>query len=216
MPARAAGAILGAMAAKAGASREELELLVAEYRHLRSEHRRAGPEGSARRHLRARLAELERAFERLLEEWVPAEAARQGWLAHLHHDAPAPDEPAPSLRPLVFRGRSAAGSVVEVRERPGGDLAVEVDGTLIERIEGRTDFGTAAPHIFRIGGLEFREAFQASGEAIVALSRFLTARRASPPFAHARELLDDGLVDRRFGLTTRGRRALARRQAGRP
>ncbi|MER3488123.1 MAG: hypothetical protein C4307_05090, partial [Chloroflexota bacterium] len=68
--------------------RLELEQIVAEYHHLRAEHRRAGPESSVRRRMEARLEELDRRFERLLEEWVPEERLRQELRAFLKETLP--------------------------------------------------------------------------------------------------------------------------------
>ncbi|HWM88369.1 MAG TPA: host attachment protein, partial [Kofleriaceae bacterium] len=47
-------------------------------------------------------------------------------------------------------------------------------------------------------------------EALRSLARFLTTSEAVPPWRWARELFEDGVVDTEFGLTPRGRRAIAR------
>lgn len=189
--------------------RLELEQIVAEYHHLRAEHKRAGPESSPRRHMEARLAELDRRFRRLLEEWVPEERLRRAWLDHLHGEGPAPPEPEP-VAPLLFKGRSASGATVEVRETPGGDCAVLVDGSLVERVsasELREERG--APLTFRVGGEEFDEVFTAPAAALAAARAYFARPDGEPPWEHALALAADGLIDHTFALTARGRRALA-------
>jgi hypothetical protein len=191
-------------------SRDELEAIVRQVHHLREEHRRAQVESSARRHLEGRLLEAEGDFERLLEEWLTDDATRDAWREHLYKDGPEPAEPAPKP-PLVFRGRSPAGSVAEIRQRPDGDYAVEVDGCAVERIEVKPDlWSTHAPHAFALDGTVFRETFSASPDALAALREFVAERDPRPPWRHAAELAEDGLVDRHLALTARGHRALAR------
>lgn len=189
-------------------SRDELEAIVRRVRHLREEHRRAHPEGGHRRKLQHSLLEAERDFERLLEEWVTDESARAGWRAHLYGDGPEPAEPRPKP-PLVFRGRSAAGSVVEIRQRAEGDYAVEVDGSLVERIEARLDFQVKhAPHSFVLDSTVFQETFSASPAATAALRELAAGLVPRPPWEYAAELAEDGLVDRHLELTPRAHRAL--------
>ena len=190
-------------------SRDELEALVGEYRHLLQEHRRAGAESRVRRHLDTRLHELELRFAQLLDKRAPDEELRTAWQAHLHHGAPEPAQPA-AKRPLVFRGRAQTNSVVEVRERADGDYDVVVDGHLVERVEGAGDFlGTAAACTFTLDGLVFREVFSVSEPALEALGEFVAEHEPHPPWRFAAELAADGLINRDFGLTPRGHRALA-------
>ena len=194
----------------AGASRDELEAVVAEYRHLLEEHRRAGADGTVRRHMAARLHDLETRFGQLLDEWAPGEELQSAWHAHLHEGAAAPAHPA-SARPLVFRGAAETGSLVEIRGHADGDCDVIVDGTPVERIEAELDFsGTRTPHDFELDGLVFRETFTASEPALEALGEFVAERAPQPPWRFAPELKGDGLIDSHFGLTPRGHRALAR------
>ena len=207
---RARSAILPAMATRTAPSRRELELLVAEYRHLRSEHERAGEGSRARRHLQDRLLELSGRLDRLLEVWVAEEETREAWRAHLHHGDRAPAEPGESLPMLVFRGRSQAGSMAEVRERPDGDCDVYVDGGLVERAELGDDLTHDLPCTLRLDGLEFDEVFDVSAEALAAAKEYFAAPAGRPPWQQARELVADGIVDTTFALTPRGRRALAR------
>ncbi len=193
--------------------RLELEQIVAEYHHLRAEHRRAGPESSVRRHMEARLEELDRRFQRLLEEWLPEEE-RQAWHEHLHGEGPAPPEPEP-IPPLLYKGRAESGSVVEVRERRDGDCDVLVDGTLVERVsaeELRNE--RRAPLTFRVGDEEFQEVFTAPPTALDAARAYFSRPEGEPPWEHALALAADGLIDRTFALTARGRRFLAAEEVG--
>ena len=209
---RARGAILPAMATRTAPSRRELELLVAEYRHLRSEHERAGEGGRVRRHLQDRLLELSGRLDRLLEVWVAEEETREAWRAHLYHGDPAPAEPGESPSMLVFSGRSRAGSVAEVRERPDGDCDVYVDGGLVGRAELGDDLAHDLPCTLRLDGFEFKEVFDVSTEALAAAEEYFIDPAGPPPWQRARELVADGIVDTTFALTPRGRRALARRR----
>lgn len=202
--------IISVMATRTAPSRRELELLVAEFRHVRSEHERAGPGGSVRRHLHTRLLHLSERLDRLLEEWVPGKETREAWRACLHHGAPAPAEPRESPPALVFKGRSEAGAVAEVRERPDGDYDVIVDGALLERVELGDDLAQDLPCTLRLDGFEFKEVFDASREALAAAGEYFARPAGPPPWEHARELVADGIVDTTFALTPRGRRALAR------
>jgi hypothetical protein len=186
--------------------RAELEAIAREHRHVHSERARAGPEGTSRRHMGARLDELERRFSRLLRAWVDDEATRAAWWGHLRADAPPPPLPAP-WSPLVFRGTAADGSRVEVRESPGGDHELVVDGTSRGRVTRVPDVLPAVGA--HVGGLVCRETSRAPHLAIEALRRFRDDPGDGPPWSHARALLEDGLIDPDFGLTARGRRVLA-------
>ena len=188
--------------------REELDALAHYYHHLRNEHERARPESAVRRELEDRLLEVRERLERVLEEWVPDTELRDEWRAYLHNRRPEPSGP-PAIRPLLFQGRSDAGSIVEIR-RKGDEVEVEVDGALVERIAGEKDFLVDRPGFrFRVNGTEFEETFSASSAAVRALAEFRD-RGGTPPWEHASELLADGLIDVHFDLTPRGRRALAR------
>ena len=190
--------------------REELEALVRHYHHLQNEHKRAPLESAMRRRIEERLLEVRRRFDRVLEEWVPEEELRCAWREHLHYRAPEPPGP-PAIRPLVFRGVSEAGSIVEIRGQRGEDLEVRVDGTVSERIAGQKDFASTTPPLsFRLNGIEAHETFTASAEALDALADYVDDGKP-PPLDYAAELLADGLIDVHFALTPRGRRALASR-----
>lgn len=190
--------------------REELETLARHYHHLQNEHKRAARGSATRRRLEERLLDVRRRFDRVLEEWVPEEELWRAWREHLHNRAPAPDGP-PAIRPLVFRGVSEAGSVVEVRGQKGEELEVRVDGALSERIAGEKDFASVTPPLsFRLNDTKAHETFTASPEALDALADYLVDGKP-PPWDHAAELLSDGSIDVHFALTPRGRRALASR-----
>jgi hypothetical protein len=193
--------------------REELEALVRHYHHVESEHERAHPRGSVRRQLELRLDHDRERFDHLLAEYVSDESVRREWRDSLHHRGGEPSGP-PAIRPVEFKGRSEAGSIVEVRRDRSGELAVTVDGRLVERLEGRViPIAAGRPAVFRIDGSEFREVFDAGPQALRALRDF-RASGGDPPWEHASALLADGLIDLNFALTTRGQRALAKTRAG--
>jgi hypothetical protein len=187
--------------------RDELDALVHRYQHLQNEHQRAAPESTMRRRLEAELLQVRERFDRMLEEWVDDQDLRRAWVAHLHNREAEP--PAPEAIPrVVFRGRSDAGSEVEVR---GADdeLAVTLDGTLVARVAAEKDLAAEHPPVrFRLDEFRFDETFRVSPAAVSALRAFVEAG-GTPPWEHASELLADGLVDVHFDLMPRGRRALA-------
>jgi hypothetical protein len=188
--------------------REKLDALARRYHQLQVEHQRFKPGNALRRRLEDELLDVRARFERRLDEWIPDEELRRQWLDYLDHHAPEPDGP-PGVQPLVFRGRSEAGSEVVVRRRAKDDLEVWVDGSLYERIEGEKDF--ARPIVsFRLKDVRVEEEFPASPEALDALEEFVQSGE-SPPWSHFLELYADGLVDAQLALTPRGRRALAAR-----
>lgn len=191
-------------------TRDELEALVRAYRHVHEEHRRAHADGRVRRHLEARLRELDGRFEGLLGIWVPEDGAKAAWRAHLHGDAPEPPQPL-GEQPLVFRGLAETGSTLEIRQRADGDRDVALDGRVVERLQGDEPLLEPLTDAVRIEDVEFHETLAASEAALGALEGFVGARERGPPWQHAAELLADGLIDRDFALTERGRRALARR-----
>lgn len=198
------------------AAREELEQTVAEYHHVHSEHRRAGVEGRVRRHLHARLAGLEAHFERLLEEFVADAATREGWRRRLHEGSLAPAEPRPPQPALLFKGRSAAGSVLEVRQRLDGDCDVLVDGARLERVAAAEELAERAiPLTFTVGHQKFREIFEAPAPAVAVARTYFSDPAGEPPWQHSGVLVADGLIDGTFALTARGSRALAGRKARR-
>jgi hypothetical protein len=163
-----------------------------------------------------RLARLEAHVERLLEEFVADEAARAGWRRRLHEGSPAPEEP-PTLAPaLLFRGRSGAGSLLEVRQRPDGDCDAFVDGRHFERVAAAEDFAEReVPLSFTIGRQRFREIFAAPAPAVAAARAHFASPTGEPPWQHAATLIEDGLIDGTFALTARGSRALSGRRLAR-
>jgi hypothetical protein len=181
---------------------EELDTLVHTYNHLRNEHKRARPASSVRRRIEERQLGVRERFERVLEELVPDPGVRDAWLAHLDNRGPRPDAPE-AIRPLVFRGRSSAGSVAEIRPH-GDELDVFIDGALAERLDPGETFESGR---YRFGRDEFFEIFAASDAALDALAAYRDDP-GLPPWDFATELIADGLVDAHFALTPRGRRAL--------
>jgi len=188
--------------------REELEALVRHYHHVESEHERAHPQGSVRRHLDLRSHRDRERLDHLLAEYIPEESLRRAWRDFLHHRGGEPSGP-PAITPVVFKGRSDAGSILAARRDGPGELAVEVDGQLVERLDIRViPIAEGRPTVFRLDGAEYREVFDAGSAAVRALRDF-SAAGGDPPWEHAAALLADGLIDVDFALTTRGRRALA-------
>ncbi len=193
------------MSAESG-EQASFQELVERYRHLRGEHRLTGVEGTARRHLERDLAELESRIEHRLALWVPDEQERQEWRAHLHHGAPAPSLPSVPP-PLVFHGVTADGSTVEVRAQGPEEHRLSVDGAPHGPIPPVPD--VLPREGLRLGGMLCRETFTAAPASIDELRRHVLAGAGEPPWEHAPDLLRDGLIDPDFGLTARGRRALA-------
>jgi hypothetical protein len=193
--------------------REQLDALARGYHRLQREHQDFG-EGSARRHVEDELLDVRGRIDRLLDEWVPDEELREEWRRYLEHHGPEPDGP-PPVDPPVFRGVSdVTGSEIAISGK-GDDLEVRIDGAPVVRIAGERDFASTVPPLrFDLDGAEYRETFEASNEAIEALRDFLESEGQSPPWNHATELLADGIVDANFGVTPRGRRALASPQHG--
>ena len=188
---------------------DELRRIAQEFRHVRGEKAREGEEGSWRRHLGEQLQVLEQRFESLLECWVADPDLRDAWRAHLHSGAQAPTGPALAETPWII-GQSEAGSRVEVLSQSGGGYEIRIEGQLSRRVDKppglSTDTGSTYVHV---DGQRFAEVFAAGAEAVDALRAFASSG-GPPPTRWARELWCDGLIDRHFGITERGRRLLAR------
>jgi hypothetical protein len=188
--------------------REELEALAYRYHHVHNELEQRKPGSGVRRRLEDELLAVRERFDRVLDEWVQDDELRARWREYLHTHTAAPEQP-DAIDPLVFRGENDAGSVADVRRR-GDEFLLSVDGSLLERVAADEDFAARVPPAtFHVDGLEFRETFTTPPEAVRALADFLDEDDVSPPWEHAPELLSDGLVDVHFGVTPRGRRALA-------
>jgi hypothetical protein len=187
-----------------------LQALVHHYQHLHNEVEHEKPEGSTRRELEQKVLDTRERFDRLLEEWVPDEELREQWREYIHGRRHEPGEPA-RIEPLAFQGVTDAGSVVQVRAQ-ADEYQVWVDGSLQERIAARKDLSVDEPVLhFRWDGKEIAETFNASEDSLNALAAHRDDPDASPPWDYASELLADGLIDVRFGLTPRGKRAIAER-----
>jgi hypothetical protein len=187
---------------------EELHALFHHYQHLHNELEGEKPDGSTRRELEQKLLATHERFDRLLDEWVPAEEVREQWREYIHNRRAEPDEPA-GIEPLAFQGLTDAGSVVQIRGE-ADEYQVWVDGSLQERIAARKDLSVDTPDLhFRWDGKEIAETFNASEEALDALTRYRDDPASPPPWDYASELLADGLIDVHFDLTPRGKRATA-------
>lgn len=196
------------MKTHAAVTRDELERVVREYRHVHEEHRRARRGGHTRRRLGARLEQLAVQFERLLAETALDEDARRRWRRHLRRGTPEPEGAAPE-RPLVFRGRSDAGSELRLLVRADGSIDAIVDGAVLERLDSAGELEATAPGLtFPLAATTFHETFLASPAACEALRTSLETGAPLEPDSAA-ELLADGIVDPDLALTPRGRRALA-------
>ena len=194
--------------ADAPVTRDELEQLVHEYRHVHDEHRRARRGSRTRRHLGSRLEELRTRFEHLLAATPVDDETRRRWRHHLRHSAPEPDEPA-GFAPLLYLGSSETGSQLRLTARDDGTLDAAVDGTTVALLDKAEELDETEPPLgFRLDGTLFYEEFAATPAARAALRESLEL--GDPPEPElVGELLADGLVDRRLGVTPRGRRALA-------
>ncbi len=198
---------------RTGLPRDVLLAHVDAYRHQREVHRRAAEGTHARSVAAARMKHLETEFERLLHGWGAGEPQRQAWQNAFHHGAEPPDFPAP-LPALLFKGRSASGAEVRAMRAKDGAIDIYVDGGMVRRTSalslseshGRTRFEYAPD-------MEFEEAFDAPSEAVDALRRWVADPSGDPPLEHAAALAADGLTDRYFALTPRGRRAIQARES---
>ncbi|MBA3538431.1 MAG: host attachment protein [Deltaproteobacteria bacterium] len=183
----------------------QLRSFADEYRHIQQEHARQSPRSATRHRLAKAMHSVEERFERLLTEWVPDDGLREQWRAFMHGRGDPPEvRPVPS--PPLFRGRTEAGSVIEIqRVADGYDLLF--DGARIEHSQSPWRVDTDRRGLLQLEGYTCEEVFDAPEPAIQALADFL-ANRAGPPWPWARELVADGLIDSRFALTARGRRRL--------
>lgn len=189
-------------------SQDELDEVAHEYRHVHEDHRRAAPRSRVRRQLDARLRELRRRFEHLLATAPVTDLDRRRWRDRLRGRSGSPPS-ATDLRPLLFRGRSNAGSELCLVEAPGGLIDAIVNGAVAAVLDDARELAATRPDlVFALNGLRFRETFGVSPVAAADLRDALkTGRR--PRQKHVRELIADGLIDRNLDLTARGRRALA-------
>lgn len=77
-------------------------------------------------------------------------STRRAWRDFLHRRGSEPSGP-PATRPLVFKGRSDTGSVLEARRDPSGGHVVEVDRQRVERLDGpTTPISQGRPAVFRL------------------------------------------------------------------
>lgn len=206
MSAEAASAMLEPMDAGTHVS---LDVLGRHYHHFAEAYRRAAPDSTLREDLRVRLLALERQFDRLLETHVSELEDRDAWRRWLHGGR-LERWPFATPRPLVvFRGRSSTGSTLTLGRLDDGELEVILDGVLVERIGRKAELDSVSGTVtFRFRGVDYHEEFRAGEDAIAAAAVHLAEPEREPPWEHAPELFEDGMIDLAFGLTPRGRRAL--------
>jgi hypothetical protein len=103
------------------------------------------------------------------------------WRDFLHHRGGEPSGP-PANGLVVFKGRSEAGSSSRLGATPRGELVVEVDGQLVEWLDGPTiPISQGRPAVLRLDGTEFREEFDAEWGAL----RSFRASGSDPSWEHA-------------------------------
>jgi protein required for attachment to host cells len=189
---------------------ELLAQLGEEYHRVKQHQAREAHASASRRRIENDLERIAQRFERVLSHWSAEEdkELRATWRKHLYEGGPAPR--GPEVRPpRLFIGETDGGAHVEIRPAADGGHDIVVDGTLTEHTAARWRLEPDAREPFTIGQHRCRERFEAPQEAIRALQRFVATDEALPPWRWARELFEDGLIDSEFGLTQRGRRALA-------
>lgn len=184
----------------------ELSNVAREFHHVQGEHAREGVSGSRRRRQRARMEELEEKFETLVARWVPDASEQQRWREHIYRGADEPSELVPSEPQPLFHGSSEYDSSLLIRETEHEQVWI-VDGDVVDRRPLRSPVVAPVRH----GGSEFAELFETDPQALDALIAYVERRTSEPPWAWARALYDDGLIDANFGLTDRGRRYRALR-----
>lgn len=195
------------MKAETPVDREELERIAREYHRLREEHHRARPASRTRRHLEATLDRLAARFEQRLHQAGASEVEQRRWHDRLWHATTEPTLPPPTP-PLLFLGRSAAGSELQLLGRPDGLLDAVMDGKPVARIEAADELARTSPGLdFELDGVVFAERFRTRAEDRANLRSSIESERR-PPSELIPKLLADGLLDRDLGLTVRGRRAL--------
>lgn len=196
----------------AGLAREELLAYVDAYRHQRETHRRAAEGTHARTSAAARMKEVERAFEQHLHGWGADEPLREAWRNAFHHGGELPLQPEP-LPVLLFKGRSEAGFEVRAVRAKDGPVEIYVDGGMVRRLNGLSLRASNGRTWFDFDAtLVFQEEFDAPPEAVDALRAWIADPSRNPPLEHAAALAADGLTDRNFALTQRGRRAVRSRE----
>lgn len=192
-----------------------LRQLAYRYHHYKQENKQKGPVSTRnRRHTRV-MRDLEQAFDRAVERWVPPEQ-RDAWRDHFYHFGPAPEGPVLPPPPL-FRGRDEGGRRVELTPAPGGGYLLEMEGKPVRRVSASVHLGDQVIRALHVEGSRFEEVFDASDEAQDALTAYTAAPGRGTPWQYLSDLYSDGIVDQNFGLTSRGRRLVAaRRRPGEP
>src|SRR5678816_559689 len=153
------------------------------------------------------MHDIQAHFNRLLGEWVSDESLRAHWREFLHGGAAAPTAPRLPPPPL-FKGRTVAGAMIEIRPASDG-YDVIVDGARVDHnnVPWHLDPDMRGP--VQIGDHACEETFDAPDFTVRALATFC-ADHGAFPWQWARELLEDGLIDADLAITSRGKRCLER------
>jgi hypothetical protein len=198
------------LAAAPGAERVALANIVREYRRVHGERRHPATTAQRlQRHFEREAAALAATFERLLGEWIHAGDEQDAWRAALHNHAAIPEGVGAPTSRLIFRGRTAEGVEVDVRERADGQIEIDLDGQLSERLVDRLELTFDGGGWVQIADVHAQETFDVPTRAMQALRRWMR-RGGTPPWEHVQSLLAEGVVDEHFAITPRGRRALER------
>lgn len=192
---------------------ELLHGLVRQFHHFKQESKSTAAASSRGRRHEQELAALEAQFETLLLRWVGDGETRARWRDYFHHFGSRP--PAIELaEPPLFKGAAGAGHEAALRSGTDGACEVVVDGKVTKRVPSTVSLSERRLRALHIEGIDFEERFDASGEALEALERYVRDPAAGVPWDCARELYEDGLIDPNFGLTARGKRLIDRRRNG--
>jgi hypothetical protein len=190
-----------------------LRQLAYRYHHYKQENKQKGPVSSRNRRHTRDMRELEQAFDKAVERWLPDPAARDAWREHFYHFGPVPPDPqlAP---PPAFRGRDETGRTMELTPAPDGGYTLVVGGKPVRSVAASVQLGDQRIHAVRAEGAAFAEVFEAPDAAKDALTAYIDSPDIGTPWEHLSDLYSDGVVDENFGLTARGRRLIAARREG--
>ncbi len=192
-----------------------LRQLAHRYHHYKQENKQKGPVSSRNRRHTRDMRELEQAFDKAVERWLPDPVERDAWREHFYHFGPVP--PGPQLAPPpVFRGRDDNGRIMELAPAPDGGYTLVVEGKPVRGVAGALQLGEQFIRTVIAEGASFAEVFDAPETAKEALAAYVAAPDIGTPWEHLSDLYSDGVVDENFGLTPRGRRLIAARQGAGP
>ena len=188
----------------------QLERLAEQYRHIQGERSRAAEHSRTGRQHHQQLQELQTRFDELLDHWVADEAQRSAWRDFLHGRGEQPRHP-DSEHPPLFVGSSGDGRLLRLEQADAATYAAYIDGSLVQRMPANPAWvNSLHDGKFDLVEEEWREVFTSSEAARQALTDYVEAGGGRPPWQHALELFEDGVIDPEFALTPRGRRATGR------